>query len=73
MPGPLAAVVEISVDDDLVLVEIIDNGSGLEVDPAGSAGHGLMNLRNRAEKLSGTFEILSVETGGTRLSWSAPV
>ncbi len=65
--------VEISVDDDLVLVEIIDNGRGLEIDPAGAMGHGLMNLRNRAEKLSGTFEILSVETGGTRLSWSAPV
>ena len=65
--------VEISVDDDVVLVEVIDNGSGIEIDPAGSVGHGLMNLRNRAEKLSGTFEILSVETGGTRLSWSAPV
>jgi signal transduction histidine kinase len=65
--------VEISVDDDLVLVEIIDNGRGLEIDPAGAVGHGLMNLRNRAEKLSGTFEILSIETGGTRLSWSAPV
>ena len=65
--------VEISVDDDVVLVEVIDNGRGLEVDQAGSAGHGLTNLRNRAEKLSGNFEILSVEGGGTRLSWSAPV
>ncbi len=65
--------VQISVDDDLVLVEIIDNGRGLEIDPAGSVGHGLMNLRSRAEKLSGTFDILSVETGGTRLSWSVPV
>ena len=64
--------VEISVDDDVV-VEVIDNGKGLVVDQVGSAGHGLMNLRNRAEKLSGTFEILSVEGGGTRLSWTAPV
>jgi signal transduction histidine kinase len=65
--------VEISVDKEVVLVEVIDNGSGLVVDKVGSAGHGLMNLRNRAEKLSGTFEIFSVEGGGTRLSWSAPV
>ncbi len=65
--------VEVSVDDDLVLVEIIDNGRGLVIDPAGAGGHGLMNLRNRAEKLNGTFEILSVETGGTRVSWSVPV
>jgi signal transduction histidine kinase len=65
--------VEISVDEEVVLVEVIDNGSGLVVDKVGSAGHGLMNLRNRAEKLSGTFEIFSVQGGGTRLSWSAPV
>jgi signal transduction histidine kinase len=65
--------VEISVDEEFVLVEVIDNGSGLVVDKVGSAGRGLMNLRNRAEKLSGTFEIFSVEGGGTRLSWSAPV
>jgi signal transduction histidine kinase len=65
--------VEISVDAGVVLVEVVDNGSGLVVDQVGSAGHGLINLRNRAEKLSGTFEIFSVEGGGTRLSWSAPV
>ncbi len=65
--------VEIGVDDDVVLVEITDNGRGMEIDPAGGVGHGLTNLRSRAEKLSGTFEVFSVETGGTRLSWSAPV
>ncbi len=65
--------VELSVGDDVVLVEVIDNGSGFEVDHAGAAGHGLTNLRNRAEKLSGSFEISSVEGEGTRLSWSVPV
>ena len=65
--------VEISVTDDVVLVAVIDNGRGIEIDPAGSVGHGLMNLRNRAEKLGGTFEILSVDGAGTRLSWSAPL
>ena len=65
--------VEISVRDDVVLVEIIDNGRGFEVDAAGSGGHGLTNLRNRAKKVSGSFEILSVDGGGTRLSWSAPL
>ncbi len=66
-------VVEISVDDGIVLVEVSDNGRGLETDQVGSAGRGLTNLRSRAEKLSGKFEILSVEGGGTRVSWSAPV
>jgi signal transduction histidine kinase len=65
--------VEICVDDDLVLVEVTDNGGGLPVVDQRSAGHGLVNLHNRAEKLNGTFEILSVETGGARPRWSAPV
>ena len=59
--------------DDVVLVAVIDNGRGIEIDPARSVGHGLTNLRHRAEKLSGTFEILSVDGGGTRLNWSAPL
>jgi signal transduction histidine kinase len=65
--------IEISVDDDVVNVEVVDNGNGLLIDRAGSAGHGLMNMRSRAEKLNGTFEIFSVEGQGTRLSWSVPV
>ena len=64
--------VEISVDD-AVVVEVIDNGSGLLNDRSGSGGHGLTNMRSRAEKLSGSFEIFSVEGGGTRLSWSVPL
>jgi signal transduction histidine kinase len=65
--------VEVSVDSDTVLVEVVDNGSGLDLDRVRAAGHGLTNLRNRAEKLNGSFEVLSVEGGGTRLRWSAPV
>ncbi len=65
--------IEIAVDNDAVTVDVVDDGIGIEIGPEESMGHGLMNLRNRAEKLSGAFEIVSVETGGTRLSWSAPV
>ncbi len=65
--------IEISVDNDVVKVEVVDNGSGLLIDRGGLAGHGLMNMRSRAEKLGGTFEIFSVEGQGTRLSWNVPV
>ncbi len=63
--------VEIRVDDDIVLVEVVDDGQGFELDSTGSAGHGLSNMRNRAEKLSGSFEIISQPGLGTRLIWSA--
>ena len=65
--------VEISVVGDNVLVEVIDDGGGFEVESAGSAGHGLTNMRNRAEKLGGAFELISAPGEGTRLVWTAPV
>jgi signal transduction histidine kinase len=37
------------------------------------AGLGLVNLRNRAEKLKGSFEIQADPDGGTRLLWRVPV
>lgn len=63
--------VSLHVEDDIVL-EITDNGSGF--DPAaGGNGLGLVNLRNRAEKLNGTFQIASSRSEGTRLIWTVPI
>ena len=64
--------VVVSVTNE-VTVEIIDDGIG--VDPFHAEGHGmgLVNLRHRAEKLGGTFEVQTVEGGGTRLVWCVPV
>jgi signal transduction histidine kinase len=59
------------VEDDIVL-EVSDNGTGF--DPAAiTAGLGLVNLRNRAEKLSGSFQIISEAREGTRLIWTVPI
>ena len=65
--------VEISVVGDNVLVEVTTDGGGFEVQSAGSSGHGLTNIRNRAEKLGGAFELISAPGEGTRLLWTAPV
>ena len=59
------------VDDGIVL-QVEDNGTGFDV-AASSAGLGLVNLRNRAEKLNGSLQILSEVGGGTRLIWSVPI
>jgi len=34
---------------------------------------GLVNLKNRAEKLNGSFQILSTPDEGTRLIWTVPI
>jgi signal transduction histidine kinase len=59
------------VDDGIVL-QIEDNGIGFDV-AASRTGLGLVNLRNRAEKLNGSFQILSEVGEGTRLIWSVPI
>jgi signal transduction histidine kinase len=63
-------VVTISVADDVSL-EVQDNGIGIDLSQAFGAGLGLVNLRSRAERLGGSFEVLARENG-TRLLWRVP-
>jgi signal transduction histidine kinase len=64
--------VEVEVTDRLT-VEVIDDGTGIELPLTGSTGLGLANLRERAKKLGGTFEIFPGPAGGTRLVWTVPL
>jgi len=64
--------VSLSVADDL-LVEVTDNGIGIELPTDGQGGLGLGNLRTRAEKLGGYFEVQPADGGGTRLTWCVPL
>ncbi len=57
---------------DRVVLELLDDGVGIEL-PQKAPGLGLINLRDRAEKLGGTFEIHPGERGGTRLVWTVPL
>jgi signal transduction histidine kinase len=60
----------LSVADDIVL-EVVDNGVGFS--PAASGrGLGLTNLRGRAEKLGGTFDVQVAQGGGARATWRVP-
>ena len=57
---------------DRVVLELLDDGVGIEL-PQTRPGLGLINLRDRAEKLNGTFEIYPRVGGGTRLVWTVPL
>jgi signal transduction histidine kinase len=59
------------VDDDIVL-EVADNGIGFDVAEV-TAGLGLVNLKNRAEKLNGYLQVISRAGEGTSLIWSVPI
>jgi signal transduction histidine kinase len=65
-------VVTLSVGSEVTL-EVADNGKGIALLLEGRAGLGLSNLRGRAEKLRGTFEVQSAQGGGTRVIWCVPL
>jgi signal transduction histidine kinase len=65
-------VVALTVTDQVKL-EVVDNGVGVELTSVGAGGMGLKNLRDRAERLNGTFEVAVGDGGGTRLTWCVPL
>jgi signal transduction histidine kinase len=65
-----AAVVEVTVSDDRVVLSATDNGKGI---PAERRESGLRNVRRRAADHGGTVRLLGEEPHGTRLEWSAPL
>lgn len=68
------AKVGIEVSGTWCQVRVIDDGRGLgESGPPSSGSLGLGNLRRRAEKLHGRFEIASADSGGTELLWEVPI
>ena len=64
--------VAIAAEDELAIV-IVDDGRGLPDLSANTEGHGLKNMRKRAELLGGELELLTPEDGGTCLIWSVPL
>ena len=62
--------IEVNVDDMLAL-DVIDNGCGMPVDNPRRSG--LANMLYRAEQVGGRCEISNAPGGGTRIHWTAPL
>ena len=60
--------ISLELDDDLITLDITDDGRGLGT-PTRSSG--LTNLRRRAEHNGGTLQLANPDTDGTRLTWTA--
>ena len=68
--------IRVVVDGPDLIVEISDNGVGIDSTDAPTSalrGHGLTNLRHRAEAHGGRAEIASGAEGGTTVRWVVPV
>ena len=62
--------VSVAVRDDEVVLEVVDDGIGMEPDGRRS---GLANLSARAAQLGGTLSTAPAAGGGTALTWRAPL
>ncbi len=60
----------LSLDQDLVRLEVTDDGRGLGTPTRTS---GLANIRRRAEDNHGTLELTTPDDGGTRIVWTARI
>jgi signal transduction histidine kinase len=61
--------ITICADSDIV-IDVTDDGIGMPVTVGRS---GLHNLRNRAQSAGGTCTVESLDEGGTRFIWTAPM
>ena len=65
-----SAEVALSVGGGEIALVVADNGMGVGAGRPG--GHGLANLRKRAEDLGGSFDVAAGPAGGTVLTWRVP-
>ncbi len=63
--------VSVRVGAEGLTLEVIDTGVGVEVGTM-QAGQGLHNLRARAERNGGTFDVWARREGGTTAHWHVP-
>ena len=69
--GARTASVRLPAEGGDLVVEVVDDGRG--VDPGAHAGVGHRSMRERADELGGTFEVTSVPGGGTRVRARLPL
>ena len=65
--------VRVIIDDRCMSFEVEDNGVGLDSGKTPDSGHGLINLRRRADRLGGEFRMESHRNSGTRVFFKAPI
>jgi signal transduction histidine kinase len=61
--GATSATVGVAITPSKLTLAVTDNGSGSEIDPDATPGHGIRGMRERVEALGGRFSAESERTG----------
>ncbi|MBY0122995.1 sensor histidine kinase [Bacillus sp. S/N-304-OC-R1] len=59
--------------DDFVILRVVDDGVGFDVEEAKAGSYGLQNMHERAVEIGGTIKIISLKNSGTRLEVKIPI
>ncbi|WP_026695922.1 sensor histidine kinase [Peribacillus kribbensis] len=59
--------------DDFIIMRVMDDGVGFEVEEAKSGSYGMQNMQERALEIGGTLKLISVKNQGSRLEVKVPV
>lgn len=59
--------------EELVILRIVDDGIGFEVENMKAGSYGMQNMHERALEVGGTLKVISVKSKGTRLEVKVPV
>ncbi|MFD1038799.1 sensor histidine kinase [Virgibacillus byunsanensis] len=58
--------------DETVILRIVDDGIGFDVEKVKTSSYGLENMRERAFEVGGTFKVISLPKQGTRIEVKVP-
>jgi|SRR5690606_34475207 len=59
--------------DDFVILRIVDDGIGFDVEQAKAGSYGLQNMYERAVEIGGTMRTVSIKDKGTRIEVKVPI
>jgi signal transduction histidine kinase len=71
--GPASAAVSLAYHDDELRIDVADTGQGPYADKAGTAGHGLAGMRERAAAVGGTVQAGPRPGGGFLVAARLPI
>jgi signal transduction histidine kinase len=71
--GARTTAVTLSYMEDLIVLDVQDDGKGFVPSAGGRPGYGLTGMRERVEGLQGSMQVESVPGEGTTISLTLPV
>src|SRR5690625_2676193 len=58
--------------DQYIILRVMDNGIGFDMDKVRTGSYGLQNMKERAYEIGGTYKMISLPNQGTRLEIKVP-